>query len=129
LGEFFNAPITETTTIWEDNQSAIAYSQSALVNEETKHVGLKWHFLKDHVERGTIKLRYLPIEQMLAAIFTKSLPRPSMIRDRSVILGGEDPIQTLHPVATFWGSVVSNTFQLLLADTYCKLAQIRLVHV
>jgi hypothetical protein len=26
MGEIFNAPITETTTIWEDNQSAIAYS-------------------------------------------------------------------------------------------------------
>jgi hypothetical protein len=50
MGEIFNAPITETTTIWEDNQSAIAYSQNALVSEKTQHIGLKWHFLKDHVE-------------------------------------------------------------------------------
>jgi hypothetical protein len=57
MGGVFNAPITETTTIWEDNQSAMAYSHNALVNEKTKHIGLKWHFLKDHVERGTIKLR------------------------------------------------------------------------
>jgi hypothetical protein len=56
LGEIFDAPITETTTIWEDNQSAIAYSQEALVSEKTKHIGLKWQFLKDHVEQGTIKL-------------------------------------------------------------------------
>jgi hypothetical protein len=52
MGEIFNAPITETITIWEDNQSAIAYSQNALVSEKTKHIGLKWHFLKDHVEQG-----------------------------------------------------------------------------
>jgi hypothetical protein len=50
MREIFNAPITETTTIWEDNQSAIAYSHNALVSEKTKHIGLKWHFLKDHVE-------------------------------------------------------------------------------
>jgi hypothetical protein len=50
MGEIFNAPITETTTIWEDNQSAIANSENALVNEKTKHIGMKWHFLKDHVE-------------------------------------------------------------------------------
>jgi hypothetical protein len=50
MGEIFNAPITETTTIWEDNQSTIAYSHNALVSEKTKHIGLKWHFLKDHVE-------------------------------------------------------------------------------
>jgi hypothetical protein len=74
MGKIFNAPITETITIWEDNQSAIAYSQNALVSEKTKHIGLKWHFLKNHVEQGTIKLRYLPIDQMAADMFTKPLP-------------------------------------------------------
>jgi hypothetical protein len=43
MGEIFNAPITENTTIWEDNQSAIAYSKNVLVSEKTKHIGLKWH--------------------------------------------------------------------------------------
>jgi hypothetical protein len=74
MGEIFNAPITETTTIWEDNQSAIAYSQNVLVSEKTKHIGLKWHFIKNHVERGTIKLRYLPNDQMVADMFTMPLP-------------------------------------------------------
>jgi KUP system potassium uptake protein len=74
MGEIFNASITETTTIWEDNQSAIAYSQNALVNEKTKHIGLKWHFIKDHVEQRAIKLRYLPTDQMVADMFTKPLP-------------------------------------------------------
>jgi hypothetical protein len=50
MGEFFNEFFTETTTIKEDNQSAIAYSMNALVSEKTKHIGLKWHFLKDHME-------------------------------------------------------------------------------
>jgi hypothetical protein len=62
MGEIFNAPITESTTIWEDNLSAIAYFHNALVSEKTKHIGLKWHFLKDHVEHWTIKLWYLPID-------------------------------------------------------------------
>jgi hypothetical protein len=55
MGEIFNAPITDTATIWENNQSAIAYSQNALVSEKTKHNGLKWHSLKDHVEHRTVK--------------------------------------------------------------------------
>jgi hypothetical protein len=97
MGEIFSAPITETTTIWEDNQSDIAYSQNALVSEKTKHIGLKWHFLKDHVEHGTIKLRYLPTNQMVADMFTKPLPRPALTRHRSAILGGEDPMQRFIP--------------------------------
>jgi KUP system potassium uptake protein len=74
VGEIFNAPITETTTIWEDNQSAIAYSHNVLVSEKIKHIDIKWHFLKDHVEQGTIKLRYVPTDQMVADMFTKPLP-------------------------------------------------------
>jgi hypothetical protein len=33
MGEIFNAPITETTTIYKDDQSAITYSLNALVSE------------------------------------------------------------------------------------------------
>jgi hypothetical protein len=80
MEEIFNAPITETTTIWEDSQSAIAYSQNALVSETTKHIGLKWHFLKDHVEQGTIKLRYLPTDHMVANMFTEPLLGPALAR-------------------------------------------------
>jgi hypothetical protein len=74
MGEIFNAPITGTTTIWEGNQSAIAYPPNALVSEKTKHIGLKWHFLKAHVEHGTIRLRYLPTSPMVEDMFTKPLP-------------------------------------------------------
>jgi hypothetical protein len=45
MGEIFDEPISGTTTTWEDNQSTIAYSHSALVSEKTKHIELKWHFL------------------------------------------------------------------------------------
>jgi hypothetical protein len=97
MGKIFNPPITETTTIWEDNQSAIAYSKNALVNEKTKHICMKWHFLKDHVQQGTIKLRYLPTYQVVADMFTKPLPGLPMTRHRSAILGGADPMQRFIP--------------------------------
>jgi hypothetical protein len=103
MGEIFNAPITKTTTIWEDTLSAIAYSQIALVNEKTKHIGLKWHFLKDRVEQGTIKLRYLPSSHKVADMFTKPLPGPALTRHRSEILGGQDPMQRFIPWLPSWG--------------------------
>jgi hypothetical protein len=108
MGGIFNAPITKTTTIWEDNQSAIAYSQNALVIVKTKHIGLKWHFLKDHVEEGTIKLRYLPTDQMVADMFTK-LPRTCNDKTPKYNPWRRRPNATLHPIAIFRGSAVSNT--------------------
>jgi hypothetical protein len=44
MGEIFNEAINGTTTIWEDNQSAIDYLKNAL--EKTNHIGLKWYFLR-----------------------------------------------------------------------------------
>jgi hypothetical protein len=68
-----------------------------LVSEKTKHIGLKWHFLKDHVEQGTIKLRFLPNDQMVADMLTKPLPGPALAIHRSAILGGQDPLQRFIP--------------------------------
>jgi hypothetical protein len=68
-----------------------------MVSEKTKHIGMKWHFLKDHVEHGTIKLRYLPTDQIVANMFTKPLLGPALTRHRSAILGGADPMKRFIP--------------------------------
>ena len=93
LSEIFSRPVSGTTTIWEDNQSCIAYSQNALVSEKTKHIDLKYHFVKDHVQLGTIKLRYLPTGDMVADMLTKPLPGPALVKHRSAILGTSGPMQ------------------------------------
>jgi hypothetical protein len=49
LGESQGVPITDTTTIWKDNKTPIAYSQSELVSDKTKHIDLKYYFVNDHV--------------------------------------------------------------------------------
>jgi hypothetical protein len=68
---------------------------NALVIEKVKHIGMKWHFLKDHAEQGTIKVRYLPTDQVVAYMFTEPLPRPAQTRHRSAIVGGAYPMQRL----------------------------------
>jgi KUP system potassium uptake protein len=93
MGETFDG----TTTIWEDNESAFAYSMNAMVSETTKHIDLKWHFVKDHVEQGTIWLRYLPTDRMVADIFTKPLHGSALARHRSAVLGGADLMQRFIP--------------------------------
>jgi hypothetical protein len=57
----------------EDNQIAIAYSKNALVSEKIKHIDVKWHFFKDHLEKGKVMLRYFPTDQMLIYLLTKLL--------------------------------------------------------
>jgi kynurenine formamidase len=93
LSEILSQLVNGTTTIREDNQSCIAYSQNALVSEKTKHIDLKYHFVKDHVQLGTIKLRYLPTGDMVADMLTKSLHGLALVKHMSAIVGTSGPMQ------------------------------------
>ncbi|KAI3715137.1 hypothetical protein L6452_22106 [Arctium lappa] len=56
-----------------DSKSAIAISTNPLQHSKTKHIDVRYHFLKDHVEKGTIEMYFVPTELQLADIFTKAL--------------------------------------------------------
>jgi len=34
--------------MWEDSQGAISYAHNAVISKRTKHIDVKWHFVKDH---------------------------------------------------------------------------------
>ena len=59
--------------IYCDNTSAIAISDNPVQHSRTKHIDIGHHFIREHVEKGTVKLVYIPTEKQLADIFTKPL--------------------------------------------------------
>ena len=63
------------TVVYEDNQAAIKIVQNPVDHPKTKHIATKFHFTRQHVEDGVVKLTYCPTEKMLADIFTKPLAR------------------------------------------------------
>nr|GEY42873.1 hypothetical protein [Tanacetum cinerariifolium] len=60
--------------IYCDLKSAIAISCNPVQHTHTKHIDVMYHFIKDHVEKGTIELYFVVTEYQLADLFTKSLP-------------------------------------------------------
>nr|GEZ16036.1 retrovirus-related Pol polyprotein from transposon TNT 1-94 [Tanacetum cinerariifolium] len=60
--------------IYCDSKSAIAISYNRVQHTRTKHIDVRYHFIKDHVEKGTIELYFVGTEYQLADLFTKSLP-------------------------------------------------------
>ncbi|GKC64325.1 hypothetical protein Tco_1096923 [Tanacetum coccineum] len=60
--------------IYCDSNSAIAISCNLVQHTRTKHIDVRYHFIKDHVEKGTIELYFIGTEFQLADLFTKSLP-------------------------------------------------------
>jgi hypothetical protein len=61
--------------IFEDNQAAILITENHRFSEKTKHVAIKYFFVREQVANGAIKVTYCPTNEMIADIFTKPLTR------------------------------------------------------
>nr|GEW98033.1 retrovirus-related Pol polyprotein from transposon TNT 1-94 [Tanacetum cinerariifolium] len=59
--------------IYCDSKSAIAISYNPVQHSRTKHIAVRYYFIKEHVEKGTIKLYFVKTDYQLADIFTKAL--------------------------------------------------------
>nr|GEV23757.1 retrovirus-related Pol polyprotein from transposon TNT 1-94 [Tanacetum cinerariifolium] len=58
-----------------DNKSAIALCCNNVQHSWSKHINIRYHFIKDQVERGLIELYFVNTEYQLADLFTKALGR------------------------------------------------------
>ena len=61
------------TTIFCDNISSIALSKNLVFHGRSKHIEIRYHFIRELVENGDIKIEFCRSEQQLADIFTKPL--------------------------------------------------------
>ncbi|KAL8099476.1 hypothetical protein AgCh_031924 [Apium graveolens] len=63
-----------------DNQSAIAMIGNPVQHSMTKHISIRYHFISEHVEAGTLELIFVPTDQQVADIFTKPLCEATFTR-------------------------------------------------
>ena len=58
-----------------DNQGAICVAKNTTSSRRTKHIDIRYHFVRDQTLKGTISFEYCPTEEMHADILTKPLAR------------------------------------------------------
>nr|GEU60909.1 retrovirus-related Pol polyprotein from transposon TNT 1-94 [Tanacetum cinerariifolium] len=58
-----------------DNKSAIALCCNNVQQSRLKHIDIRYHFIKEHVENGMIKLYFVNMKYQLADIFNKALSK------------------------------------------------------
>ena len=78
ISEVFR-PLVSPTTLYCNNQSAIALTNDGSFHARMKHIDIHYHFICYVVEDGTIKLLYCPTDTMAANILTKPLPAPCLL--------------------------------------------------
>ena len=65
-----------------DNESAIKMADNPVEHSRTKHIAIRYHFLRDHQQKGDIEISYINTKDQLADIFTKPLDEQSFTRLR-----------------------------------------------
>jgi hypothetical protein len=71
--------------ILEDNQGAIAIAQNPVGHARTKHIDIKYHYVRECVQNGIVRLEYCPTEDMLADFLTKSISKVRFEKIRDAI--------------------------------------------
>jgi hypothetical protein len=75
-----------SSVLYQDNQSTIALTNNPIISKRTKHIDVRYHFLRAQVKAGVVTLQYCPTQEMLADILTKPLLRHQFVRLRDQIL-------------------------------------------
>lgn len=59
--------------VWCDNRSCIAIAKNPVLHGRTKHIDVKFHFIRELVTKNIIQLFFCNSEEQLVDIFTKCL--------------------------------------------------------
>lgn len=81
-----NRSIENSTTNFEDNQSCIKMFDNQKISNRTKHIDIKFHFVKDIInQKKMINLEYCSSKEMIADMLTKPLSNEIFTKHRNNI--------------------------------------------
>jgi FPC/CPF motif-containing protein YcgG len=66
-----------------DNESAIRMAGNPVEHSRSKHIDIRYHFLRDHQQKGDIEIAYVSTHNQLADIFTKPLDEKTFSKLRN----------------------------------------------
>lgn len=70
----------EKILIFCDNSDTIAISNNQVLHSHTKHIDIRYHFIRDHIMKGDIELHFIPTNGLLTDLFTKLLDEKIFIK-------------------------------------------------
>jgi len=75
------------TVVYEDNKSTIDLLASAKYHAKTKHIEVRYFYVKDQLASGILSFQYQPTEEMVSDVLTKPLSGALFHRHASSLLG------------------------------------------
>ena len=67
--------LPQPVIIYNDNQGAVALSKNPGSHARNKHIDIKYHYIRQHVEDGSVRVEYISTDAMMADVLTKPLSK------------------------------------------------------
>ncbi|GKB05015.1 retrovirus-related pol polyprotein from transposon TNT 1-94 [Tanacetum coccineum] len=86
--------------MYYDSKRAIAISCNPAQRSKTKHIDIQYHFIKEHVEKGTVELYFVGKEYQLAELFTKALSKECfeyLVHRIVIIMAQQQHVADVYP--------------------------------
>jgi len=81
LSDLFGAKLEPTVIHW-DNQSCIKLSKNLVFHEKSKHIDMRYHYVRDMVQKNVLGLQYVPTADQTADVLTKPLSLTKFVHFR-----------------------------------------------
>ena len=72
FGQELGDDISDTMPLCMDNQGAIFLAENPAIDRRTKHVEVRYHFIREYNVNGHVDLYYVPTKEQLADALTKN---------------------------------------------------------
>lgn len=76
----------DPTVIHVDNAGSIQLAQNAGYHSRTKHMDVRFHYIREKIQDKTVRLKYIPTEDNTADILTKPLERNKFCKHRTTFM-------------------------------------------
>ena len=85
--EVGNAKPRVHCTVFEDNSGALIMAKEHKSRPRTKHIAVKYHHFREHVERGDITVHPIGTDDQVADLLTKPLAKEKFVKHRFAMVG------------------------------------------
>ncbi|GJT24604.1 retrovirus-related pol polyprotein from transposon TNT 1-94 [Tanacetum coccineum] len=98
--QFLGGKLYNRIPMYCDSKSAIAISCNPVQHSKTKHIDIRYYFIKEHVEKGIVEIYFVGTKYQLADLFTKALPKERfeyLVHRIVIIMAQQQHATDVHP--------------------------------
>ena len=91
--EVLGFSIAQPTTIREDIKACQLFADHTGNFQRTEHIDVRYHFVRERIQKGSIRVEYVSTSEVVADRITKALARETFFKFRAILVVSKTTIK------------------------------------